>query len=170
MGFFRMGQWALRRPMVSEGKTPFAPRVPELRAGGFHRLRRDEGLLTVSDRAVDPGQQRPSPRWGVAGASCNARSGCARLHARVSLRAGVALCRRGFRLRLRLRSPAARRLRVPHRRGVRPADGGVECYGVLWIVMDCLRICNVGLLNTHKTCLNVYITVPCNDGMFCRLL
>jgi hypothetical protein len=39
---------------------------------------------------------------------------------------------------------------VPHRRGVRPADGGVECYGVLWIVMDCLRICNVALLNAHR--------------------
>jgi hypothetical protein len=24
MGFFRMGRWAPRRPMVSEGKTPFA--------------------------------------------------------------------------------------------------------------------------------------------------
>ncbi len=68
--------------MVSEGKTPFAPRVPESRASGSHRLRRDEGLLAVSDRAVDPGQQRPSPRWGVAGASCNARSGCAEARVR----------------------------------------------------------------------------------------
>ena len=57
-------------------------RSPKPRAGGFHRLRLDEGLLTVSDRVVDPGQQRPSPRWGVARASCNARRGCAETRVR----------------------------------------------------------------------------------------
>ena len=72
-------------------------RSPKPRAGGFHRLRLDEGLLTVSDRVVDPGQQRPSPRWGVARASCNARSGCAETRVRDVLGAYSSLGEKGSR-------------------------------------------------------------------------
>ena len=82
MGCFRMGQWAPRRPMASEGKTPFAAGEPEPLAVGFDRLRSGESSLVVSDRAVGPGQQRPSPRWGATGASCSARSVCAKACAR----------------------------------------------------------------------------------------
>jgi hypothetical protein len=96
MGCFRMGQWAPRRPMDSEGKTPFAPRMPKSQSVGFDRLRRterEEGTLAVSDRAVGPGQQRPSPQWGVAGASCNARSWCAEAHVRSVLGVHISLGR-----------------------------------------------------------------------------
>ncbi len=62
MGCFRMGRWVPRCPMASERKTPFAPGEPEPLAVGFDRLRSEESSLAVSDRAVGPGQQRPSPR------------------------------------------------------------------------------------------------------------
>ena len=62
MECFRMGRWAPRRPMASEGKTPLAPEEPKPLAVGFDRLRSEESSLAVSDRAVGPGQQRPSPR------------------------------------------------------------------------------------------------------------
>ena len=77
-----MGQWAPRRPMASEGKTPFTAGGPEPLAVGFDCLRSGESSLVVSDRAVGPGQQRPSPRWGATGASCSARSVCAKACAR----------------------------------------------------------------------------------------
>jgi len=96
MGCFRMGQWAPQRPMDSEGKTPFAPRMPKSQSVGFDLLRRterEEGTLAVSDRAVGPGQQRPSPQWGVAGASCNTRSGCDEAHVRSVLGVHISLGR-----------------------------------------------------------------------------
>ncbi len=55
MGCFRMGQWAPRRPMASEGKTPFRAGEPEPLAVGFDCLRSGESSLVVSDRAVGPG-------------------------------------------------------------------------------------------------------------------
>ncbi len=54
MECFRTGQWAPRRPMASEGNTPFAPEEPESLAVGLHRLRSEESSLAVSDRAVGP--------------------------------------------------------------------------------------------------------------------